>query len=112
MKVVFERKKDKVVEPELAIPKPDDIMKVYSDKQDVNIRSVKSSQAKSQVEPERKEVVSPVNDEIEYLKSKYLGVFGLESIIPSNKDVLTLNLLFAIYSELVGLREDLRKGGD
>jgi hypothetical protein len=62
------------------------------------------------VEPEPpldvpKPPVTPVRADIESFKSDFMSVFGIESIIPSNKDVLILNLLFAIFSQLKDLND-------
>jgi hypothetical protein len=48
---------------------------------------------------------TPVRPDIEAFKNEFMGVFGIESIIPSNKDVLVLNLLFSIYGELRKLND-------
>jgi hypothetical protein len=47
----------------------------------------------------------PVRADVESFKTDYMSVFGIDSIIPSNKDVLELNLLFAIYGELKRLND-------
>ena len=48
-----------------------------------------------------------VSGEIEYFKRFYGNVFGMDSLVPSSGEVLRLNLLFSIYSELRGVNDRL-----
>ena len=59
--------------------------------------------------PQHREKTSPVDSEINYFKENYGSVFGMDSLIPSSKEIIELNLLFAIYSELANLRAELRE---
>ena len=65
----------------------------------------KSYLGRSEPEPPLDVPKPPVRLDIEAFKSEFMSVFGIESIIPSNKDVLVLNLLFSIYGELRKLND-------
>lgn len=53
----------------------------------------------------RKEEKPEIPFEAEYFKENYADMFGTDSLIGA--DILKLNLLYAIYSELLKLRETL-----
>ena len=122
MKIRFEREERNKASP-LEIPVPP----AHSTKRDISIggggyhqeeqaRPVDSSVPDEPILPPppppfKKEIPaeakSVLDDEIKYFQEVYAGVFGSDSLM--GKDVIGLNLLFAIYSELVNLRVENRR---
>lgn len=109
MKIVFDKKKKKESEPE-----PE--QKVYSHRASVDLGIGKDAVDLPIPPPVSKPLPNPTpnpepepEDSVKFIvedfKRTYSSVFGFDSVIPSSRDVLMLNLLFGIYGELVKLNE-------